>query len=169
MCGKRCGTKPAGGQRRPPLRKRYKKCNRRATARVAPTKKAKTYCARRRREGTPPYEGLQGVRYKIGGRTEASAPTEGCKKCVWGLCLLDQSKEQEVSFLLPYSSLHYMGGLSGNIPPQKRLQRLWSPRCFQGLCPHRRDTPRRCRWRAAPGTPPGRWWASSCPPPRPPA
>ena len=26
LCGKRCGTKPAGGQSRPPLRKRYKEC-----------------------------------------------------------------------------------------------------------------------------------------------
>ena len=39
-----CGAESAGGQRRPPLRKRNKRCNGRATARVAPT------------------EGLQGVR-----------------------------------------------------------------------------------------------------------
>ena len=32
-----CGTESAGGQGRPPLRKRYRGCNGRATARVAPT------------------------------------------------------------------------------------------------------------------------------------
>ena len=33
--------------------------------------------------GTPPPTGaLQGVRCVVGGRTEASAPTEGCKKCL---------------------------------------------------------------------------------------
>ena len=35
---KGCSARSAGGQRRPPLRKRNKRCNGRATARVAPTK-----------------------------------------------------------------------------------------------------------------------------------
>ena len=35
---KRCGTSPGGRGRTPPLRKRNKRCNGRATARVAPTK-----------------------------------------------------------------------------------------------------------------------------------
>ena len=34
---KKCGTNPAGGQGRPPLRRGYKECDGRATARVAPT------------------------------------------------------------------------------------------------------------------------------------
>ena len=49
-----CGALSAGGQRRPPLRKRNKRCNGRATARVAPTK------------------ALQGVQ----GRAES--PSHGC-------------------------------------------------------------------------------------------
>ena len=43
---KKCGTNPAGGQGRPPLRKRYKRCNGRATARVAPTEGYKQYRGR---------------------------------------------------------------------------------------------------------------------------
>ncbi len=45
-----CGAESAGGQRRPPLRKRNKRCNGRATARVAPTKYNKR-CDRYRAAG----------------------------------------------------------------------------------------------------------------------
>ena len=55
------GTRPAGGQGRPPLRKRYKGCDGRATARVAPT------------------EGYKRARY--GGPMWASAPTDDNEIC----------------------------------------------------------------------------------------
>ena len=74
-----CGALSAGGQRRPPLRKRNKRCNGRATARVAPTEclpigfrrgrrprrpaSVTRGAVRRRGEGTPPYERLQEARW----------------------------------------------------------------------------------------------------------
>ena len=50
-----CGAMSAGGQRRPPLRKRNKRCNGRATARVAPTKALQGV---RRGERNPPVTAL---------------------------------------------------------------------------------------------------------------
>ena len=54
-----CDTESAGGQGRPPLRKHYKGCNGRATARVAPTK------------------GLQGVRWFLWCVGEGLCPSRG--------------------------------------------------------------------------------------------
>ena len=69
----------AGGQGRPPLRKRYKGCNGRATARVAPTEGYKK-CLHAGGQRRPPLR----KRYRgCNGRATARvAPTEGCEECV---------------------------------------------------------------------------------------
>ena len=64
---------------------------------------------------------LQGVRYRISGRTEASAPTEGNKKCGWaGRC------GGERPLRMCYKGCGENGGFIGGLPGEgQREGNFW--------------------------------------------